>query len=107
MNLQIRGSDVQLAAAIKHHAERRLGFALSRFERRIREITVQLRDVNGPRGGVDKQCQIALHLAPSGTLVLQETSSDLVTAIDRAADRLGYTLSRKLHRDHWARYVHN
>jgi len=70
-----------------------------RFEDRIRLVIVRLLDVNGPRGGIDKQCRIKLELIPSGNLVIHEASADLAAAIDRGADRIGHAISRKLHRE--------
>ena len=105
MNVEIRAREVDLAEAMRCHLQRRLRFALGRFENRIRRVTVRLLDVNGPRGGIDKQCRITLELIPSGNVVIQESSADLVAAIDRAADRIGHAISRKLHREKQVRDV--
>jgi hypothetical protein len=53
----IRGLQIALTDALLAHVERRLRVALSRFGPRIREAAVKLTDLNGPRGGFDKQCQ--------------------------------------------------
>ena len=99
MNVEIRARDLDMAEAMRSHLQCRLRFALGRFEDRIRRVIVRLLDVNGPRGGIDKQCRIKLELIPSGKLVIQEASADLVAAIDRGADRVGHAISRKLHRE--------
>jgi putative sigma-54 modulation protein len=96
MQLEVRGRDVEFADAMRNHVRRRLRFALGRFDDRIRHVTVRISDLNGPRGGVDKLCRINIVLSRCGTLVLEETSGDLVTAIDRAADRAGHAVSRKV-----------
>jgi ribosome hibernation promoting factor len=98
MRVEIRSKDLHLAEALRVHLERRLLFALGRFDGRIRRVTVRLADVNGPRGGVDKRCHVSLMLSPGGNVVLEEKNADLVAAIDRAADRLGHAVARKLHR---------
>ena len=46
-----------------HVAQQRLRFALGRFADRVRSLTVRLSDINGPRGGRDKRCTIAVRLA--------------------------------------------
>jgi putative sigma-54 modulation protein len=99
MRLDIRIQKLELPRAVKQYVERRLCFGLSRFERQIRGITIRLFDINGPRGGTDKCCRIAVRLIPSGVIVIQEVNSDLFAAIDRASERAGQTLSRRLHRD--------
>jgi putative sigma-54 modulation protein len=98
MRLDIRIQKVDLPKEVNRYIERRLRFCLGRFETRIHRVTVRIFDVNGPRGGADKRCRITLGLIPSGALLVQEVNADLFAAIDRAAERLGQALARKLHR---------
>jgi hypothetical protein len=51
-------------------------------------VTVRLADLNGPRGGVDKQCRIIVKLRPGEEVVVKDTASEVETAIDRCADRV-------------------
>src|SRR5437870_2756777 len=62
-------------AILKRESERRLYFATDRFQTQIREIDVVLRDVNGPRGGVDKLCRITARLRHGGSLAIEEKST--------------------------------
>jgi putative sigma-54 modulation protein len=57
-----------------------------------------LKDINGPRGGVDKLCQVRLTLPRLRDIVIEDTQADLYVAIDRAADRASRTLNRRLAR---------
>jgi putative sigma-54 modulation protein len=98
MQLEIRIKKIDIPKAVHHYIERRLRFSLSRFERRIRRVNVRIFDLNGPRGGADKCCRIAILLASSDPVVVQEVNTDLFTAIDRAAERAGQKLARRLHR---------
>ena len=98
MNFSIRGRHIELTAALLAHVERRLRFALSRFGQKIRQVAVQLLDLNGPRGGLDKQCRVTVTLSPSGKVMVGATDADLPTAIDRAADRLERSVIRALER---------
>ncbi len=99
MHLEIRAGNVELADAMRLHLERRLRFALGRYDDRIRKVTVRLKDLNGPKGGTDQQCRISLDLIPKGKLILDEQSADVVVAMDRAADRVGRAVARRMHRD--------
>jgi len=83
MQLHIKGQNLFLAPAVIEWIERRLRFALSRFADRIDRVTVRLADLHGPRGGVDKQCRIVVRLRPGGEVVIEDTATDLETAIDR------------------------
>jgi putative sigma-54 modulation protein len=89
-------ADFVTKAKLKRESERRLQFATDRFQDHIREIGVVFRDVNGPRGGVDKQCRLIAMLRRGGTLEIEETRSDFVDAISRAAKRLRLVLTRRI-----------
>lgn len=98
MRLDIRIQKVDLPREVERYIARRLHFCLGRFEIRIRSITVRISDINGPRGGADKRCRMAVRLIPSGVIVIEEVHADLFAAIDRSAERAGQALARKLHR---------
>jgi regulation of enolase protein 1 (concanavalin A-like superfamily) len=38
-------------------------------------------DINGPRGGIDKRCQVALKTNGAGTVVVASVASDWRTAL--------------------------
>lgn len=48
------------ATDLRDLAERRVRFVLRRLSRLVPRAEVQLSDLNGPRGGVDKRCQVEL-----------------------------------------------
>jgi putative sigma-54 modulation protein len=96
IDLQARGFD--LTQGLREHAERRLQFALGWADRNVRSVSVRLSDVNGPRGGNDKRCQIKIPLAGGPAVVIEDARKDLYVAIDRAAERTERTLARRLGR---------
>ena len=98
MKFGIRGRHIELTAALLAHVESRLRFAWSRFGQRIRHATVRLTDLNGRRGGVDKQCKVTVTLSPSVKVMVEATDADLHSAIDRAADRVERSVTRELER---------
>lgn len=57
-NIQARGFN--LTKAIRGYTEHRLLFAVSFAQHYVQQITVRLSDINGPRGGNDKSCQLVL-----------------------------------------------
>jgi len=59
---------------------------------------VRLSDVNGPRGGVDKCCRIQIILKGLPDVVIEDVEADLYVAIDRATERAGRTVVRKVDR---------
>lgn len=98
MRVDIKTSGIDLTDGLREHTERRLEFALDRAHHDINSVTVRLSDINGPRGGFDKRCQIQIPLPHHRGVVIEETDSDLYVAIDRAANRAGNTLGRQLSR---------
>ena len=98
MHIDIQARDFSLTRALRNHVERRLSFALSSRYGHIKRILVRLSDINGPRGGNDKCCQLYVVLPGQADVVIADTQSNLYAAIDRAADRASHAVSRKLAR---------
>lgn len=76
----------------------RMDAALIYAEDSIHFITVRLSDMNGPKGGVDKRCQI--HLKPMGlpAVIVTEVSASVSEAIDGAMQRAAKVVQRVLER---------
>lgn len=98
MKLEIFAQRIEATEVLSTHIERRLRFALGRFGARVARVAVTLTDLNGPRGGVDKQCRIVAFLVPKGEVVVEVRDADIFIAVDRAADRLGRVMARELER---------
>ena len=101
MHIDIQARNFSLTNALRGHVKRRLGFGLSSRDVHIQRVMVRLSDINGPRGGADKCCHIQVVLPQLADVVIEDTEVDLYAAIDRAADRAGRTVDRRLarHRD--------
>ena len=98
MQIQIQARQFPLADALRSHAEWRLRFALTYFDNRIQRVVMRLSDINGTRGGKDKRCHLQVVLKGLPDVVIEDTEADLYIAIDRAADRAGRTIERRLTR---------
>ena len=98
MKLIITGKKVNLSEALREHIERRVYFALSRFSPRISRVSVTVEDVNGPRGGIDKRCQILVKLDRMEELKVETTDAEIHDAVAAAADRVGRAVQRQLDR---------
>ncbi len=79
--------------------ERRLRFALGRFGDSINEVTVRLTDLNGPKGGVDKNCLIVVKMRKGGEIIVQGSGKDCVVTLNYCADRIGRAVERDLSRN--------
>lgn len=96
MRIAIHSPSFNLTAALQEHTFERLRLALSHAGHRVRRVTVRLRDLNGPRGGIDKQCGIHVAIDGIGDVVVAEKDRDLYAAIARAADRIGRGVTRRI-----------
>ena len=101
MKIRVRGSKIN--RLISRLCERRLGFALDRFTGRIRNADVILNDLNGPKGGRDKECRITLRLIPKGLVVVKAVRENFATALDKTLERAERALSRRIERQRWKR----
>lgn len=98
MKIFVQARGFNLTDDLRQHVERRLRFALDWAHYHVTKVSVRLSDLNGPRGGEDKRCQIQVSAAGAAEVVIEDTEVDLYIAIDRAADRAGRTLARQLGR---------
>jgi hypothetical protein len=76
----------------------RVRFALRRLTVFVPHAKVQFSDVNGPRGGVDKCCQVELLTDNAGTVIISSLARDWRTALDRFLTRATRVLARSLQR---------
>ncbi len=99
MNIHIREDNIEVTQAARAHVKRRLELALSRFSDRINIVSVVLSDAKGIDGQLlDKRCEIKVTLRQKGVRV-EDSDADLMTAIDRAADRILRSITRVLERE--------
>ena len=79
-------------------AVRRVQFVMRRLAWLTPRASVALADVNGPRGGVDKRCQVQLETDGGATVVITSMARDWRGALDSALIRANRALLRLLKR---------
>lgn len=82
------------AAELRDVAERRVRFVLRRMTWLVPRADVQMSDLNGPRGGVDKRCRVELRTDGAGSVVVASVASDWRSALDIALARATRFLMR-------------
>ena len=78
--------------------ERRVHFVLRRLGWMVSRAEVQMSDVNGPRGGIDKRCQVELRSDGSRSVVVASVANSWRTALDNALARAARLLMRQWRR---------
>jgi len=82
------------ATELRDLSERRVRFVLRRLSWLVPRVEVQMSDVNGPRGGIDKRCQVELRTDGAGSVVVTSVANDWRTALDNALARAARFLMR-------------
>lgn len=98
MQVQIETRDPR-GAEFRELAELRVRFVMRRLAWMVSRAQVQLSDVNGPRGGIDKRCQVMLKTNGRSVVVISSTASDWRAALDTALARASRLLLRALRRN--------
>lgn len=89
---------VRSDSALREHVLRRLRFALDRTRHSVQALVIRITDLNGPRGGTDKRCQISLKIPGLPALSVNACAQDATAAIDLAAHRAARAVTRMLER---------
>ena len=97
MQVLFKSRDPQ-ADELRDEAQRRARFVFRRLDWLIPKATVQLSDVNGPRGGIDKRCLVEIKSDVAGTVVVASVARDWRTALDLALSRAVRFLMRQRRR---------
>lgn len=77
-----------------------MDFALARFGNRIARVSLRFSDASGSEGSGDKRCQIVVGMRPR-SLRVDHTDSDLLVALDHAANRAARSVARAVQRESW------
>lgn len=86
------------ATDLRDLTERRVRFVLRRLIWLVPRAEVQMSDVNGPRGGIDKRCQVELRTDGAGSVVVTSVATDWRAALDDALARAARFLMRQWRR---------
>ena len=100
MRISVSSENVKVNEKTHEHIQRCIYFAMGRFGTAIERVEVRVADINGPRGGIDKRCQIIVKLFSQGSnpIVVSATEDSLSAAIVYASDRAGRTVGRAIER---------
>jgi ribosome-associated translation inhibitor RaiA len=80
----IRASEGDLDPNDRAYIRRKLGMRLGKFAGAIERVSVRTKDLNGPRGGIDRLCRIKVVLSGLPSVVLERRDASLNAAVDGA-----------------------
>jgi putative sigma-54 modulation protein len=99
MKIEIKTRGFSVTPGLRSSIERRLEFALDRYEDRIAWVRVTVGDVNGPKGGEDKSCRVEIQLRNGRRVAATALRGDAYAAIGAAAHAAGRGVARTLRRE--------
>lgn len=98
MEIRIVDGRIKLSDAQHDYIMAKVGAAVGRLKDATCMVDVRLTDLNGPKGGVDKQCSIVVTPPGQATVRVSEQATEYYAAIDAAAATLKTSLARILER---------
>ncbi|MDV6034876.1 MAG: hypothetical protein F9B45_33250 [Phycisphaera sp. RhM] len=98
MKLSIHIGDTETSRSFQQYVSELIQDSVARFGSKIRSVNVSLRDINGPKGGVDKQCRCVVHLKRMAPIVIDDSDENYPRLLNRVVERVAYTLSQKMDR---------
>jgi len=98
MRIDIRMATNRDSLALRQFAEHALARKLGARAERIRRVRIRLSDSNGPRGGVDKVCQIRLDLVSGSEVSASGESPGWYEAVTIAVMNARTAVDRRLER---------
>jgi putative sigma-54 modulation protein len=84
----------EIAPQLRAYAERRLTFALRRFQQHVRHVRLRVTDINGPKHGVDARCAVTAQLTNGRRLFVEATTTWPFRSVTQAAARLREAVRR-------------
>ncbi|MEM1228680.1 MAG: hypothetical protein AAGJ40_23590 [Planctomycetota bacterium] len=96
MLIQVHVSGLQAESKVRSSVRRQLARGLSKFQRHVQDVQVKLADVNGPRGGIDKQCRCVVQFNGISSLVVEDQDASVRRLVDRMTRRVAHAVGRRV-----------
>ena len=79
----------------------RVESTFSKFGDIIKSVEIFVEDINGPKGGIDKQARIKIDLKRMKNVFVSSESSSVRKAISQSVNRAGRAVARSIQRRHY------
>jgi putative sigma-54 modulation protein len=98
MKIEVRFRALDPSEPLREYLLRAVHFHLSRFGTELTSVSARIGDINGPKGGIDKRCQLHVRGPRLRSFVVAEVSADAYAAVDACAERAARSVGRQLER---------
>ena len=96
MQINVTSTNLVVSKKVKEELTSRIKSVFGRTQDRITKASVTLSDVNGPKGGRDKECKVKLTLPGHPTILVMARKDNMFKAIATALSTANITLKKKL-----------
>lgn len=98
MKIIVNDKQNLLSSRAVESAESRANASFAKFGYNVKTIEITVQDINGPKGGVDKRCQILVRLKKMKDVAVTVQDESLSKAIPNAISRAARSVRRILDR---------
>jgi hypothetical protein len=98
MKLTIRTRHLVITRETLQEIRHRIYLAFSRISPWIRAVDVTVADINGPKGGADKQCRICIRGRGITGVVVEHVGTSTAATVSSAAERAEQVVLRQVAR---------
>lgn len=95
MDIIIENRNLELAETVKNQVRSRSKNMFSHAQHLVTRLSMYLADVNGPKGGKDKQCKVVVKCKNIPPIIVSERQSSLNKAINNALHRAEYRVKER------------
>ncbi len=96
MKLNLYFGDLKASEAVRENVTQLIESSFEHFQTHVRHVNVTFSDVNGPKGGVDKQCRCIVHLKNMAPIVVDDCDESFINLVHRVARRAAHALSERI-----------
>ncbi len=96
MNITSRTQGFELSSAIDAFVTEELRLTLQRYSEEIVSVNVFMKDINGPKGGIDKQVVLRIQMRGRQQITLTTARESLYAAIRISAKRAKRAVRRSV-----------
>lgn len=99
MELAIKTSNVEMSNDITSQIKEKVQRVFSRVSDNIMAVKLTVKDVNGPKGGNDKQCTVVVHCHGMPSVVASNNQQTIVAAVNLALAKAHASLVKRVKRN--------
>ncbi|MFK7766386.1 MAG: hypothetical protein AB8B55_04135 [Mariniblastus sp.] len=98
MKILVNDKQKLLGAPAISRTESKAITSFARFDDIVKAVDISVQDVNGPRGGIDKECRVLVKLKKVNDFAITVRDGSLSKAISSAINRAARSVARQLDR---------